>query len=119
MIYINTNLEMIAQAINVPNRVPDDAEQDFRRAVAEMFREVAGDVADGIASADECNTAPSPLFRDWNGGHHAQFHYQAGSLVCFSADDERDTANRVAQSLRSKLDEIVQEEATSLPDIDS
>jgi len=65
MIYINTNLEMIAQAINVPNRVPDDAEQDFRRAVAEMFREVAGDVADGIASADECNTAPSPLFRDW------------------------------------------------------
>jgi len=119
MIYINTNLEMIAQAINIPDRVPDDAEQDFRLAVAEMYSEIACETADDTASAGECNTAPSPLFRDWNGGRHAQFHHRAGSLVCFSDVDERDTANKIAQALNAKLDEIAQVEAASLPDIDS
>ena len=118
MIYINTNRELIAQSVNVPNRVPEEMEQGFRNSVAEMYVERAGEIAFTIAFDFECNTESSSSFRDWQGGRHTQFH-EFGPLVAYSGESDGIAAHKIADELWRELDRLAQLECESLDDIDA
>ena len=96
MIYINTNLEVLADYTR------DDAGHSHPERVEQAIDSVGcwGVLADDAG----LDWDTSSLFRDWNGGRHDQHHTTIGELVAYTKPEEADIANKIADAMSAALE---------------
>ena len=96
MIYINTNLEILADHTR-------DEHGWLNAERAEEALDVVG--CWGVIAEDAgMEWEPSSSFRDWRGGRFCQFHNTIGDLVAYTKPEESEIARKIADAMSAALE---------------